>query len=447
MSAARNPNTRLRLARILGLPESASDAELRLAATHLLGVLRRRQVIQRAQPVSGGIGEDPADTASSREADSALAAEIAELASSVERLAGSGSEVLPRAGRIDRYSLVGALLGATFMLAVLIAYANGDRFVWQESQGATTPLEEPATLMMLGRLPGATLRVFDADRDELFVKTVAAGAIVELSPRRYALEVSREDCPDRWTRSVYFEAGSTHRFEPSLCVGQGQVTIRSSVTDDRLIIDGIDVGATGPEPHTLSVGDHEIRIEKPGYVAYESTVRIEPDADLQLRAELEIQGKQRPGSRDGFPLPFETSALTTTTQDLMKPEPFDFEELRQTIAPPKSGSPRMRLLQREGLPGLPDGGSTAWHDRISAELLTRFDGDGSGLIDQLAESDSISCPLWQEIEQDFERGGLGLSMARYFGFDGTEWHPNALGFAREMRSVAYAKMKECGLQT
>ena len=46
----------------------------------------------------------------------------------------------------------------------------------------------------------------------------------------------------------------------------------------------------------------------------------------------------------------------------------------------------------------------------------------------------------------FERGGLGLSMARYFGFDGSEWHPNALGFARKLRSAAYAKMKECGLQ-
>jgi hypothetical protein len=95
---------------------------------------------------------------------------------------------------------------------------------------------------------------------------------------------------------------------------------------------------------------------------------------------------------------------------------------------------------------LPDGGSTAWHDRVSREIITRFDTDGSGRIDQLAESESISCALWREIEEDFERGGLGLSMARYYGFDGTEWHVNALGFSRDMRSAAYEKMKECGLQ-
>ena len=37
-------------------------------------------------------------------------------------------------------------------------------------------------------------------------------------------------------------------------------------------------------------------------------------------------------------------------------------------------------------------------------------------------------------------------MARYYGFDGSEWHPGALGFDRTLRSVAYERMRDCGLQ-
>ena len=90
---------------------------------------------------------------------------------------------------------------------------NGDNgpVVRIDEEGSPRVLDRPARLMLVGELPGATLRVLDADREELFVKTEAQGAVLELAPSRYALEVSREDCPDRWTRSVYFEAGSTHR--------------------------------------------------------------------------------------------------------------------------------------------------------------------------------------------------------------------------------------------
>lgn len=331
------------------------------------------------------------------------------------------------------------------MLAILVAYASGIRIVWPERDVSTAELEEPARLIILGRLSGATLRVLDAERDELLVKTPAQAAIVELATGRYALEVSREDCPDRWTRSVYFEAGTTHRFEPSLCAGEGKLTIRSNVRGDRLMIDGFDVGATGANAHTLGVGDHEIRIEKTGYVPYESRIRIKPDIDLQVRAELRTEENKGHGLRPKLPVAFETPSLTASS--LPRPEPFDLGNLQEKLAPRKSGIAPTRLLSRAGSAGLPDGGSTAWHDRVSRELLTRFDGDDSGLIDRLEESDSISCPLWKEIERDFDRGGLGLSMARYFGFDGTEWHRDALGFARRMRSAAYAKMKECGLQT
>ena len=82
---------------------------------------------------------------------------------------------------------------------------------------------------------------------------------------------------------------------------------------------------------------------------------------------------------------------------------------------------------------------------FSGEFLARYDHDRSGAIDQIKENDAVSCSDWRQTEQSFERGGLGLSMARYYGFDGSEWHLAALGFARTMRGAAYFRMRECGL--
>ena len=431
MAPPRAPQTRRDLTRILGLPESASDPAIRSAAERLLGLLRRRHARAGASP------------------DRALADEISALEACLARVlaptVGTASGGVEHAARTDRSGLAAAMLAAGLMLLLLVAYASGYRIVRSEGGGLAASLEEPAKLVLMGRLPGATLRVLDGDREELFVKTAAEGAVVELDAGRYALEVSREDCPDRWTRSVYFEAGATHRFEPFLCVGEGTLTVRSNVTKDRLLIDGFDVGTTGAEPHTLAVGDHEIRVEKKGYQPFEARIRIKPDEALELRAEL-VTGTTRRGSGLSPDLPAPNAPPGLTASPLPQPEPFDLGDLQQQLAPPKSPVPSTRLLSRAAEPGLPDGGSTAWHDRVSRELIGRFDRDGSGLIDQLAESDAIPCALWLEIERDFDRGGLGLSLARYYGFDGSEWHPRALGFDRGMRGAAYTKMKECGLQ-
>jgi len=79
-------------------------------------------------------------------------------------------------------------------------------------------------------------------------------------------------------------------------------------------------------------------------------------------------------------------------------------------------------------------------------MLARFDTDGSGSIDRVEESEAISCEHWREIERQFDEGGLGLSMAHNYGFDGSEWIEGALGFSRSIRSAVYDKMKECGLR-
>ena len=290
--------------------------------------------------------------------------------------------------------------------------------------------------------------MLDADREELLLKVQAEGAQVELAAGRYALDVSREDCPDHWTRSVYFEKGATHRFEPLICVGEGQLTVRSNVSHDRLRIDGLDLGPTTKRPHVVGVGDHEIRVEKSGFHPFLGKIRIGPGQALTLHAELVADSSA--DSRRGRPMPVEKIPPSSAPLTTISPEPFDLPNLREQFTPgvQDPGLSRQDWLSNDNTLRDPSlGGSTRWHDRVSAELLARYDLDASGHIDRLAESEPIPCRVWLEIERDFDGGGLGLSMVRYYGFDGSEWHPNALGFAQAHRSAVFEKMKECGLQT
>ncbi|MBK7947646.1 MAG: PEGA domain-containing protein [Deltaproteobacteria bacterium] len=269
------------------------------------------------------------------------------------------------------------------------------------------------------------------------------------SPGRYALEVSRADCPDPWTRSVFLEPDGVHRYEALICAGHGHLVIRANTEGDRVRIDDLDVGHTGNRAHRLTVGEHTIRVDKSGYRPFEARVRIGPDESVELRADLLRMGEAE--GKAGRPMPVTRVAPSLPPIDAKSIQGFTKEELHAGIEPPKLDPPNLGLpkrgefLAREGLPAMPDGGSTAWHDRVSKELRERFDQDRSGEIDSLAESEAISCSVWREIERDFDRGGLGLSLAHYYGFDGSEWHPGALAVARPHRSAVYAKMGECGL--
>lgn len=345
------------------------------------------------------------------------------------------------------------MLGIAVTLCLMIAWSAGYRISREAPGPSATIPEDPAELVLVGRLPGATLHVLDADREKALFETPAEGARLEVPPGRYALEVRREDCPDRWTRSVYFESGAEYRFEPTLCLGEGRLIVRSNVIADRLLIDGLDVGSTGKRPHLVGVGDHAVRVEKSGFQPFEGRVRMKPDDEIELRAELVATNSGSGAANEqaenappvGRPLPVTRENPTRPPVNQVKPIPFDVGDFGTALGVQDLRLPQRRIFLRENLGALPESGSTAWHDMVSRQLLEQYDKDGSGTIDRLDESEPISCAVWTEIEEDFNRGGLGLSMARYFGFDGSEWHPKALGVSRDHRSAVYAKMRECGL--
>ena len=433
-TAARAPApvrlSRPRLARVLGLPPDASLREIDRALPRLVARLRERLA--------------DADEAGA----AALRREIADLEASVAALhpgsARRRARATPHLGR----SGLGVLLVSAVVLGLLIAYAAGMRVTHSASgDGAALPVAAHQALLVLeGDLAGATLRVLDADREEVLLARPADGARVRLDEGRYALEVAREDCPDRWTRSVYFEAGSTRRFAPGICAGEGELVVRSNLLDDRLLIDGRDVGATGTDPHALGVGDHEVRVEKPGYAPFVGRVRIRPGERVELHAELVADAE---GGRVGRPMPVDKVAPSDRPPADVPMEQLDLAALREES---RGGDEDFGLERADlfpsglDMPGTSDGGSTAWHDRVSADLLARYDQDGSGRLDRLEETEAIPCPVWVGIERDFDGGGLGLTMARYYGFDGSEWHPDALGVSRSIRSAVYERMKECGLR-
>lgn len=421
--------SRRRLSRVLGLSDRASRQQIEAATTRLLTRLLRR-------------------LASADEAEAGpLQREIADLEASSAYFVASPEPESPVDDKRRQRALLGVLLGAAIMLGLLTAYAAGFRVTRLEGGSVAALVAEPAQLVLDGRLPGATLRVLDSDREELLLKVPAEGARVELAAGRYTLDVSREDCPDHWKRSVYFEEGATHRFEPLICLGEGRLTVRSNVSRDRLRIDGLDLGPTRAKPHLVGVGDHEIRVEKPGYRPFLGSVRMRPGEDLTLHAELIAESAA--GASVGRPMPVEKVPPSNAPRTTLRPEPFDLSNLRQEFTPEAQdpGFSRRELLNSDIRSyDSNGGGSTRWHDRISAELLARYDLDASGQIDRLEESEPIPCRVWLEIERDFDGGGLGLSMVRYYGFDGSEWHPNALGFTQAHRSAVFEKMKECGLQ-
>ncbi len=93
---------------------------------------------------------------------------------------------------------------------------------------------------------------------------------------------------------------------------------------------------------------------------------------------------------------------------------------------------------------VPDGGSSSWDSAVRDILVNAFDADGSGAIDTRREVGSIPADVWVAIDQGVkQRFSYGV---RYiYGFDGTAWLGDALGFDKRIRGAADAAMASAGL--
>jgi hypothetical protein len=87
-----------------------------------------------------------------------------------------------------------------------------------------------------------------------------------------------------------------------------------------------------------------------------------------------------------------------------------------------------------------------WHEQARQWLLARYDEDRSSKLDSRSEIEGVPCDEWLSLEQSHDASGLGLSLIRFYGFNGERWKEGALGVDDGYREIAYQRMKACGLR-
>lgn len=405
--------------RLLGLPETASPAERAGAYWRLRGHIEARI----------------ASAGDAREAE-ARRTELRRLHAACSTLPGIDAGALSDAGparpdtRAPRWLVAWAVVASG--VALLLA-------VWRVAAPPPMPAETgagtgeaDARLIVSANPSSAGLTVTTGEDDRVVVTAVADGTTQFLPNGRYRAAVAHPDCPDTWRQDIELAAGEERRYAPSICRGEGAVVVRSNASGDRLQIDGVDVGSTGATAHPLRVGLHRIRVEKEGYEPWTAEVRIAPDAELTLNAELVASAGPPAAPPAPAPAPERTASAPP-------PPPPGGGPVAEGVGPPVSEGEKMRV--RTGA-----GGSKSWHDAIVHDLIVRYDRNGTGSLDSAEEIQSIPCEEWRGIEQSYETGGLAVEMTHLYGFDGSEAPANTLGITNAMRGYAYDRMKACGLK-
>ena len=94
---------------------------------------------------------------------------------------------------------------------------------------------------------------------------------------------------------------------------------------------------------------------------------------------------------------------------------------------------------------LPGGGSSQWDEVVKDLLLAEYDQNNSGTLDTQTEVQTMSCPVWQAVNQGMINGGeYTTSIVSVYGFDpGLIWVGYALGFTEDQRANAYAVATSC----
>jgi hypothetical protein len=418
---------------LLGLPEAASPEQLEGAYLRLRAHIEHRLQASRDE----GFRE-----ARRRELEALDAATLA--CPGIDPGLVAAPAPASRRTRVSRWLVAWAALATAAAIVLLILRfatltgpggAPGSAAQEADAAGA-------ARLVVSADPPSARLTVTTGEDARVVASSAADGQAIALPPGAYALAVSHPDCPDDWSQAATLEAGETRTYAPTICHGEGRLVVRSNVSEDRVRIDGVDVGSTGATPRALRTGAHEVRVEKQGFEPWVGEVRIEPGGEITLNAELVASGngKKKPPAPAAPPSPPVAAAAPGRKQapapDETPPEGPDVAG--GLIDPTRGGRP---MPARTG-----KGGSKSWHDAIKADLISQFDRNGSGSLDTPAEVDAISCETWRNIEKSYETGGLAVAMTHLYGFDGSEAPANTLGVALSVRDHAYERMKACGLE-
>lgn len=274
--------------------------------------------------------------------------------------------------------------------------------------GDVAPAGERAKLVAKSPVEAARLEVWTrGEVRELAAEGAADDTVYWLAPGAYALRVSHEDCETAWERDLDARGGDEHSFEPEPCKDTGWLVVQSNVAQDELSIDGESVGATGAQQHQLPVGEHEVRVAKPGYRAWEGIIDVQPGRVLGIRPRLQRSAKAAPPPAQRRP--------------------------SVAAAAPRERARDSRLDE-------------SWHEQARQWLLSRYDLDRSGALDSEEELESIPCDRLLGLEASHSQSRLGLTLIRFYGFDGRDWRSGALGIADEVRDLAHTRMTGCGLR-
>ncbi|MFP6639976.1 MAG: PEGA domain-containing protein, partial [Myxococcota bacterium] len=359
---------RARVLALLGLPDGASPEQRDRAARVLQAHIRAR-LEASTEPVFRAAREAELDT----------------LQQALEAPDGRSASIR-RWPRPVPQVLWLALLALAAVMAIRVGLAD------RATASHPGPPPVSASLSVLADPTGATFWLLDPSDESVLTRAPADGHRTEWPSGDYRLRVEHSDCPENWSQDIRLPPGGSKVYAPRLCQGEGRLIVRGEQTDDRVRIDGLDAGSTGENPHALRTGKHQVNVEKSGFTPWQADVSIRPGEVLTLLAALE-------------PQPPEPDAGSTVSA----PPPQAATDPAAARGPQKAGwaadgeRPKM-----EAGPGL--GGSKTWHDAIKHELVTTYDRNGSRSLDSPAEVRSIPCPVWQNIEAQYETGGLAVDM-------------------------------------
>ena len=418
---------RARALQILGLPEGADESEIRSAYRALRAHIEARSQSSEHEAFRGERRYELLDLERALRALGAVATPRGVIE----------SDALARSQRVVPRWVLGWAIAATLVgLAGWAAYlslgpgvlgppvllggsgdegtgAGGFAIEGEDAAGGFAPAGGDtasagvrAKLVAKSPVEGATLAVWTrGDAPQLAAEGTADDTVYWLAPGPYALRVVHAECEGAWEQELDARGGDEYSFEPEPCQDAGWLRVQSNVAQDELSIDGKSVGATGAGRHLLSAGEHEVRVAKAGYESWEGIIEVEPGRELGIRPRLE----------------------------------------RGTPAAPKRASPRAMPAadaSNEREAGLDD----SWHEQARQWLLSRYDRDRSGALDAEQEIDAVPCDFWLGLQASHGQSRLGLTLIRFYGFDGNGWRSGALGISDEVRDLAHERMKQCGLR-